>query len=213
MKPVSRPLALLTAIVTTVTLAPRLAAGADALGSSTQDVQVKIRYCQYCHGSSGQGYYGVFPIPRIAGQTTAYIESQLQAFAEHRRGDNIASVLSKTHDLTPLMRTALAAHFQRVNPKPAGGAPSRLIEAGKKIYEGGVPDASVPACSFCHGQDGTGNEANARLAGQLYPYTVKQLLSWSKDRSENTPSIMASIAQNMTRTQVEAVAAYVNSLK
>jgi cytochrome c553 len=218
MTPVNPQLAFLTAIVAAVSFAAAdFAVGADAPRSSTSEVQAKIRYCQYCHGSSGQGYYGVFPIPRIAGQTTVYIESQLRAFAERQRGDNIATILSKTHDLTPTMRTALAAHFQGLNPKPLVGAPGRLIEAGKKIYDEGVAEVGVPGCAFCHGQDATGNEANARLAGQLYPYTVKQLVNWSKRAqnasTENTPRIMVPISQSMTRSQIEAVAAYVNSLK
>jgi cytochrome c553 len=115
------------------------------------------------------------------------------------------------------MRTALAAHFQGLNPKPLGGAPGRLIESGRKIYDEGAADSGVPACAFCHGQDAIGNEANARLAGQLYPYTVKRLVNWSKQAqnasAESTPNIMAPIAQSMTRSQIEAVAAYVNSLK
>lgn len=185
---------------------------------STQSTQAKVRFCQDCHGSSGQGYRGVFPIPRLAGQTTAYIVSQLQAFVEGRRGGNIASILSKTHALSTPQRSDLAAHFAALNPEPIGGAPRRLIDEGKKIYQEGVPDAGVPACSLCHGQNAAGSDLNARLAGQLYPYTVKALANWSTDRTaassgDDAASAMATIAKSMKREQIEAVAAYLSYLK
>jgi cytochrome c553 len=185
---------------------------------SKQSTQAKVRFCQDCHGSSGQGYRGVFPIPRLAGQTTVYIESQLQEFVEGRRGGNVASILSKTHALSPSLRSALATHFAALNAEPIEGAPRRLVDEGKKIYQEGVPDASVPACSLCHGQNAAGSDANARLAGQLYPYTVKALANWSTDRElgssgRDSSDAMAAIAKGMTRQQIEAVAAYLSYLK
>lgn len=218
MKAVSLQLVLQTAFLVVVFSDTDRAQSADVPGHSKQDLQAKTGYCHDCHGSSGQGYRGAFPIPRLAGQTTVYIEDQLRAFAEGRRGANIASILSKTHELSPAMRATLAAHFAALNPRPIGGAPKHLVDAGKKIYEEGVPDAGVPACSLCHGQNAIGNDANARLAGQLYSYTVKQLVNWSKERvqkpsGDDTSSAMASIAQGMTRPQIEAVAAYLSDLK
>jgi len=111
------------------------------------------------------------------------------------------------------MRIAIATHFAGLNPKPIGGAPTDVSDAGKKIYEEGVPESNVPACALCHGQSAAGKEANARLAGQLYPYTVLQLVSWSTERTEDASSSMASIAKHMTRPQIEAVAAYLSYMK
>jgi len=213
MKTVSLYLVLQTAILIFGFSATGRAANTDIHAVATADVQAKIGYCQDCHGSSGQGYRGVFPIPRLAGQTTVYIENQLQAFAEGRRGGDIVSILSKTHDLNPTVRPAIAVHFAALNPDPIGGAPGDLRDAGKRIYEEGVPAANVPACFLCHGQSAMGKEANSRLAGQLYPYTVKQLENWSTERTEHASSSMASIAQGMTRQQIEAVAAYLSYLK
>ena len=150
--------------------------------AGTRTLQAKIQYCTDCHGSSGQGYRGFFPMPRLAGQTTEYTENQLRAFIEGRRESHIALRMSKVHGLSPEMRTALATHFRDLNPKPFGGAPRELVAAGKAIYEGGAPDANVPACSACHGPEGKGSGANPRLAGQLYPYTVKELVNWSTER-------------------------------
>ena len=81
--------------------------------AGTRTLQAKIQYCYDCHGSSGQGYRGFFPMPRLAGQTTEYFENQLRAFVERRRENNIALIMSKVHGLSPEMQTALAAHFTR----------------------------------------------------------------------------------------------------
>jgi cytochrome c553 len=205
MKAFSLQMAMQTALFALVCLAPGRAGGSEAL-------QAKIEYCQFCHGPSGQGYRGAFPVPRIAGQTTEYMESQLQAFVERKRERNNPIVMSKTHGVGPAMRRALAAHFAALNPRPLSGAPRHLGGAGKRIYEEGVPEASVPACAACHGPDAKGSGANSRLAGQLYSYTVKEMVGWSKER-EDTSSVMATIAHGMTRQQVEAVAIYLSKLK
>ena len=109
-------------------------------------LQAKIQYCSDCHGPSGQGYRGYFPMPRLAGQTTEYLENQLRAFIERRREPHMAMVMSKVHGVSPALQTALAAHFNALNPPPFGGAAKQLAGEGKNIYEQGVPDDNVPAC-------------------------------------------------------------------
>ncbi len=179
-------------------------------------VAAKMEYCQDCHGPSGQGYRGFYPIPRLAGQQTEYIENQLRAFIERRRPNNIMANVA--HVLSPAMIAALATSFRSFNPAPLGGGPKHQIAAGKKIFEDGVPDANVAACAACHGPDATGKGLVPRLAGQLYPYLVKELTNWGKERGQipghaDTSFIMAPVAHSLTRPEVEAVAAYLSYLK
>ena len=61
----------------------------DMNTAATGGIQAKLWYCKDCHGPSAQGYDGYFPIPRLAGQQTEYLENQLRAFIEHRRTNNI----------------------------------------------------------------------------------------------------------------------------
>ncbi len=186
-------------------------------------IEGKMQYCTYCHGLAAQGYRGYYPIPRLAGQTSTYIENQLQAFSARKRERNNRLPMWRVHGLSPEMRTTLATHFAESKASPIGGAPARLAEAGKKIYDEGIPDANVPACSACHGPQAMGDGPVPRLAGQLYPYTVKELGNWSKERGQeaaagqdtgqDTSAVMAPIAQSMTKAQMQAVAAYVARLR
>ena len=192
--------------------------GAAAADVSPHALKAKMDYCEVCHGVSGSGFVGYFPVPRLAGQQVEYIENQLKGFVDRKR-ENKASpektnvMFNVGHVLTPAMITALAESFHKLDPKPVGAGPKDLDAAGQKIFEQGVPGASVPACASCHGDHGKGNGPIPRLAGQLYPYVVTQLTNWPKERGETNSNIMAPIAHKLTDSEVHAVAAYVSQLQ
>jgi len=184
--------------------------------SLSGDVQAKISYCKDCHGVSAQGYNGYFPIPRLAGQQPEYLQNQLRAFIEHRRTNNI--MFNVAHSLSPAMLNALAAHFASLHPPPIGGAPRALVATGRKIFEDGMPEVNIAACAACHGPDATGSGQIPRLAGQLYPYMIKTLNNWDKERGRNptvpdTSAIMSPVAHSLNKSQIEAVAAFVSTLR
>jgi cytochrome c553 len=190
----------------------------DSAGVSQRDLHAKIDYCEVCHGLSARGFVGYVPIPRLAGQQVEYIENELKGFVEHKRVNAASPTATNVmfnvgHVLSPAMIKALAASFHNLNPKPFGGAPKQNLAAGKKIFEEGVPSAKVPACASCHGPEAKGNGQIPRLAGQLYPYVVKQLTNWSHERQEENSDIMAPIAHGLTESQIDAVAAYVSYLE
>jgi cytochrome c553 len=209
MKAVGLHRVLQTAILAIVVAAAGRADGAE------RGLQAKLEYCKTCHGLSGQGYFGYFAMPRLAGQQTKYLENQLRAFTERRRTNPV--MFNVAHALSPATLTSLAEHFKNLDPAPLGGAPRGLGANGKTIYEDGVPEANVPACSACHGPDAKGHEEIPRLAGQLFPYTVKALTTWGKERGQgagnDTSAVMAPTAHNLSRAQIAAVAAYVSGLR
>ena len=220
-RPLARAvIAQLGVLATALTVAIGSAGGAESGGGppavSEHEVQAKIDYCETCHGQSGRGFHGYYPIPRLAGQQPDYIENQLQAFIEQRRTSNIMKNVA--HVLSPPMVTALAAKFEALNPPPLGGAPKELRDAGKKIFEEGVPDKEVPPCASCHGADAKGNGQFPRLAGQLHDYIFNKLTNFEKERGQNpdkpdTSAIMQPIAHALTEPQIKAVAAYLNYLE
>jgi cytochrome c553 len=216
MKVIGLGLALQTAILAVVFSAAAHAEEKGKVAVPKQELEAKLAYCKTCHGLSGQGFRGSFPMPRLAGQQPEYLENQLQAFIERRRTNPV--MFNVAHALTPSMLAALTTHFKDLDPKPLGGAPKDLVAAGKKIYEDGVPSAEVPPCATCHGQEAKGADAFPRLAGQLNDYVAKKLLNWSKERGQDpakpdNSAIMGPIAHNLTEAQVKAVAAYLSYLE
>ncbi len=183
---------------------------------SKQELKAKTDYCKTCHGVSGQGFRGAFPMPRLAGQQPEYLKNQLSAFIERRRTNPV--MFNVAHVLSPPMLTALSTYFQELNPKPLGGGPKEFAAAGKKIYEEGVPSTEVPPCASCHGPDAKGADAFPRLAGQLNDYIFRKLTNWDKERGQvkdkpDTSAIMGPIAHNLTEAQIKAVAAYLSYLE
>lgn len=181
-----------------------------------RELQAKIAYCENCHGATGQGFHGYYPIPRLAGQQPEYLKNQLQAFIEHRRTNNI--MFNVSHVLSPAMLDALAESFHNLNPKPLGGAPKQFVAAGKKIYDEGLPNFDVPPCASCHGPEAKGDGQFPRLAGQLSDYVFNKLANWSKERGQDpakpdTSLIMQPIAHSLTEQQIKAVAAYLSYLE
>ena len=208
-------LALAVAIAAIAISEPSVAQDPVKPDFSQQQLDAKIAYCKTCHGVSGQGFHGAVPIPRLAGQQPKYIENQLQAFIERRRTNKY--MYNVAHVLSPAVQAALASYFSGLKAKPVGGAPEDLVPDGKKIFEQGLPDKDVPPCASCHGADAKGNGEFPRLAGQLHDYIFNKLVNWTKERGQDqvhpdTSAIMEPIAHNLTKSQIESVAAYLNHL-
>jgi cytochrome c553 len=183
---------------------------------ANKDLQAKVHYCTTCHGVSGQGFRGFYPIPRLAGQQPDYIKNQLQAFTQKRRTNPI--MFSVAHVLTPDMLTELSQYFLKLDPKPLGGAPANLVADGKAIFHDGIPSKNIPACATCHGDNARGNGQIPRLAGQVDEYVIAKLTNWDKERGQiksepDTSAIMEPIAHGLTPSQIKAVAAYVSTLE
>jgi len=182
------------------------------------DVDEKLGYCRNCHGDHYQGLTGYYTAPRLAGQTGEYLENQFKALGKHTRNDPVAKrfmwpVLSHgSPDLWPRIAKRLSA----VDAPPAADGPKRLVEAGRKLFEEGVPDENVPACAACHGPDGHGSDQVPRIAGQLYEYTVEALNDWVKGYrgkdpvSPEDPNTMVPIAKSLNQAQIKAVAAFLS---
>ncbi|VTZ26156.1 Cytochrome c553 [Methylocella tundrae] len=215
MKVISLRLAFQTAILALVFAAPGRAEVKGPTDPSPQGLQAKLTYCKTCHGLSAEGYRGYYPMPRLAGQQPVYIENQLRAFMERRRTNPV--MFNVAHVLSPEMVAALAAHLKELNPAPYGGAPKGSLALGKTIFEQGLPESNVPACSACHGPEGNGKDEIPRLAGQLFWYTEKTMTNWTKERGhgsvKDTSAIMVPTTHDLSQSQIAAVAAYVSYLK
>src|SRR6202140_5918135 len=81
---------------------------------SQPELKAKTDYCKTCHGLSGQGFRGSYPMPRLAGQQPEDLENQLQAFIDRRRTNPV--MFNVAHVLSPSLLTALGSHFKALTP-------------------------------------------------------------------------------------------------
>jgi cytochrome c553 len=94
------------------------------------------------------------------------------------------------------------------------GAVTANVTNGKNIYDNGKPDAGVPACASCHGENAMGMDAmgSPRLAGVGYAYIVKQLTNYADGtRNDQTMQQMNGIAKSLSVQDKRDLAAYENS--
>ena len=81
---------------------------------------------------------------------------------------------------------------------------------GKNIFDKGLPDENVIACSACHGPTGQGMAAFPRLANQHADYLLKQLDIFQNTQGRpGTP--METVSHPLTGPDKAAVAAYLQA--
>jgi len=165
--------------------------------------------CQGCHMIDGNSVVPMFP--KLAGQQSHYLESQLEAWLEGRRRIEVMDAIRgqvRSRDVA-----ALAGYFAAKTPVPGVVEDATLAEAGQQVYLDGNEESGVPACEACHQWDGEGNDLYPRLAGQHPAYTVKALQDFrSSARTSDRRGIMNKIAGRMTDEEIAAVAQHIAGL-
>jgi cytochrome c553 len=199
------PLVLASMLTISCIASPATAQDSDARKLATQ-------VCASCHGPRGESVSSAFP--RLAGQQAQYLEEQLKAFRDRTRADPMAQaymwgMASQIDDGTI---KKLATYYSAQKPVRGTASNAKAAQQGKAIYEGGITGTNVQACATCHGQNGEGNAAFPRLAGQHAEYLVKQLVLFKGVlRVEGSATVMHNITAGMSFEQMEAVGAYLAS--
>jgi cytochrome c553 len=187
------------------------AAGADEPDVATRlhAQKVAITVCGTCHGPAGNSSQPKFP--RLAGQKASYLVAQLKAFRAQTRGDPdaISYMWGMASELDDATIEALGAYYAAQKPEPSSSRGSPLATPGREIYEHGVSNEGVPACSSCHGPDAHGLQEFPRLAGQHAQYVLKQLASFQSNM--RNVAVMHGVAQNLRVPEMQAVAAYLEA--
>jgi len=177
-------------------------------GASNNDAERSVtQACGLCHGHDGNSTSPLFP--RLAGQTAAYIDTQLRAFRAHQRADPPAQAYmwGMASQLDDMQIAHLAAYFAAQPVRVSTSPSSNPAGAGKAIYETGVPAQGIPACVSCHGDAAEGRSAYPRLRGQHPEYLLKQL-QYFKSRLRSTDPVMLDLCDRLTEEQMRAVAQY-----
>ena len=166
--------------------------------------------CSLCHGVNGQAISPNFP--NLAAQQPAYFMAQMKEFRGHNRLDpaGFEYMWGLSRSLTDDQIKGLADYFAAQAPAVAPGslADAATVAGGKAIYEQGVPEKNIPACSVCHGAQAAGNEQFPRLAHQHADYLLKQLMVFQRTDERPEGSIMKVVAHELTHKNMEDLAAY-----
>lgn len=204
--------------VATVVLSMLMAAGGSAVAAETKGPdlaagqKIATEVCAACHGATGQS--AIAANPHLAGQHADYLYKQLTDFKNNKERKN-AVMMSMVQPLSADDLKSVAAHYAGQKPKPSAAANKDLVALGQKIYRGGNVATGVPACSGCHGPNGSGMPAQyPRVAGQFSEYTAAQLkLFRSMERANDPNQMMRTVAVRMTDQEIAAVAEYLSGLR
>jgi cytochrome c553 len=168
-----------------------------------------INLCSTCHGPRGISTSPEFPI--LAAQRQGYLEAQLQAFRAHTRGEKVAHdfMWGIAGGLDDRLIGAVAGYYAAQPPAPGRPGDPAVVARGQQLFEQGIVDRGIPACTLCHGRDGAGQADFPRLAGQHAKYVAKQI-QYIQEQTRNAPA-MHGIVKDLTPDEIAAIAAYVQS--
>lgn len=169
-----------------------------------------VQVCSACHGIDGNSTSPNFP--KLAGQQHEYFVNQMKEFRSHNRSDpaGFEYMWGITRHLTDQQIDGLASYYEKQAATASASGPA---DAGKNIFEKGVPEKGIPPCASCHGTDGHGNGQFPRLAGQHADYLVKQLNIFQRTDQRPSGPMMKTVAHELTPAHMDNVTRYIATLK
>ena len=190
-------------------------AAAVALGASVAgaEVETMVIACAACHGQDGAT--GIAPdYPSIAGQNERYLLTQLRMI---KSGERPAPLMSGQLDMVSDDDLAAMAAYYAAMPAQVGRSSADTVDAGMRIYRGGILEKGVAACTACHSPTGGGNAPAGypHISGQRFDYVVAQLVAYREGRRKTDEAyggMMRDVAARLTDTEIAAVANYVQGV-
>lgn len=184
----------------------------DAAGDAKVGA-TKIAMCIGCHGI--KGYQASFPevykVPKISGQSAAYIVSALNAYQKGERKHPTMRGIAVS--LSDQDMADLAAYFSTLGVDP-NAKPLDKVGGGTSAGEALVAKG---ACTSCHGENLNKpiDPSYPMIAGQYNDYLYVALKSY---KAEGNPqvgrgnAIMGGVAKQFSNAELKELANYVGSL-
>jgi len=171
--------------------------------------------CGSCHGSDGNSASS--EIPKLAGQKSDYLYSQLLAFRSGKREHAVMGGISRP--LTDAEAQGLAKYYSTEKREPDSPGEAELMARGKSVYS--AKTSSMSGCITCHdpsgrsrtmkmgGVTGSINTSSPTLNGQDAAYLLRELNSFASGRRRS--AVMGPIAASMSEEDRRAVAIYLSA--
>jgi cytochrome c553 len=181
--------------------------GVTQAAPSMSDGRRLYASCAVCHQPNAWGSPDG-TIPNLAGQQKRYLEKQLALFRSGARVNTAMQVVTAHETFSdPQNIVALANYLSSLDPNP-----NPLKGSGEHLRVG--QEAYTHICAACHGVDGRGDSANRvpRIAGQQYPYLIRQIEAAAALHKDLAPPEMTSALRGMPPQEKNALADYISRL-
>lgn len=169
--------------------------------------KILFETCARCHGPNGAGQSDG-SVPAIAGQHFRVITRQLVDYRHDERWDVRMEHFADFPYLIFAKDVADVAGYisglERAGPRAAGDG--EYLDHGGALY--------ARRCASCHGGHGEGSDSKGypRLAGQHYPYLVRQLHDALEGRRPNFSRAHVRLLARFDRDDIDGVADYLSRL-
>lgn len=176
-------------------------ANSQSLQKSIQAGNTRAFLCKFCHGEDGNSKKP--SIPNLAAQNTTYLIRQFELFSNGQRKNKTMNELSRLLTAEDKVNIALFYNSQKVKPQPP--FKTELKTRGQKIFS--------TKCFFCHGENGHGKAELPRIAGQPADYIMRTLSSYTAIVGKRAETDMSRVARALPADEINALAAYLSSLR
>ena len=163
--------------------------------------------CSRCHGANGAGAVDG-SVPAIAGQHFRVLARQLADYRQDKRWDARMEHFADAPYVIATQDVADVADYisslKPVGPGVAGDG--EQLEHGAGVY--------AQRCASCHGLQGEGNNLRAypRLAGQHYPYLLRQLHDAVEGRRPDFTTAHRRLLARLARDDYVGIADYLSRI-
>ncbi|WP_281803157.1 c-type cytochrome [Methylocystis echinoides] len=167
--------------------------------------------CGRCHDPPAPGAASAL-VPRLAGQSRAYLELALRDYAEGRRASGVMRPVVAELDNESI--AILARYYGELPPMRGAAMPEDAgVKRGRTIAERGDLETGAPPCLACHGA--TSAATFPRLDGQSARYLESQLrfLKAGQRMGSIQSKIMTVIAARLSDEQIDSVTRYFASVQ
>jgi cytochrome c553 len=178
-----------------------MAQDAQAFNGDAKRGQQLAYTCNGCHAIPNyKNVYPTYSVPKLRGQRPQYIVAALKAY---KSGDRSHGTMhSHAASMSEQDMADIAAYV---------AGPAVLTESKNDVKADARPKASE-TCLACHGTNGVGITPDyPTISGQHRDYIARALHDYQKGGRKNL--VMAPMVQNLTRADIEELAAYYSGQK
>jgi cytochrome c553 len=152
--------------------------------------------CNGCHAIPNyKNVYPTYSVPKLNGQRPQYLVASLKAYKSGERSHG--TMHSQAASMSEQDMADVAVYL----------AGAEVLSVSKNDVPADKRPKSSEVCLACHGTNGVGITADyPTISGQHRDYLVRALTDYQKGGRKNP--VMAGMAANLTREDIEALASY-----